>query len=215
MSVLSINTSAGDDMPIGDKIVRTGIYKRAMSGPAELDSLGIKGDTIVNTEVHGGEDQAVYLYSAQDYAWWSEQLGTTVEPGTFGENLTIAGFHEGSLRVGDRLVINDQVCLEITAPRVPCVKFATKMNDPKFVKKFVAAERPGAYARVITPGTIQTGDSIEWQPTQEDHATVQEIFVQWHQKSWDQQVLARTLSSPISRIARRIIEKRTSATAGK
>jgi len=34
----------------------------------------------------------------------------------FGKNLTITDFHSGNLRVGDRLRINKNILLEITAP---------------------------------------------------------------------------------------------------
>lgn len=208
MSVLSINASVGDDIAIGKKSVRTGIFKQPLSGSVEIGELGVAGDTIVNTEVHGGEDQAVYLYSAADYAWWSEQLGRPLPPGTFGENLTISDFHPGELRIGDRLTLGDTVVLEITAPRVPCAKFATKMGDPKFVKQFVAAAKPGAYARVITPGAIAAGAKISWQPTLQDFASISEVFQQWHQKSWDEATARKALNSPISKIARRIISER-------
>ncbi|MDO3385448.1 MOSC domain-containing protein [Gilvimarinus sp. SDUM040013] len=209
MHLLSINSAVATELEIGNKTVTSGIFKEPLSGDVQISEFGVEGDTIVDTNVHGGEDQALYLYSAADYTWWSKQLGGQLSPGTFGENLTISDFHAGELRIGDQLKIGDAVLLEITAPRVPCVKFAAKMGDPKFVKQFVAAQRPGAYARVIRAGTISAGAPIEWRPTEQDYASVKEVFVQWHQKAWHPDAVKRALHSPISKIARGIIEKRT------
>ena len=209
MEIVSINTASPETLLVGKKAVTTGIFKKPRTGSVLIGELGLDGDTIVNKKVHGGEDQAIYLYSAADYAWWEEQLGKDIEPGMYGENLTITDFHAGSLRVGDRLLINGHVLLEITAPRVPCVQFTTKMGDSTFAKKFVAAQRPGAYARVLVGGEVKAGDNIEWQLTDKDYATINEIFVEWHSKSWSETVAKKALSSPISKIARGIIQERS------
>ncbi len=201
-------------MDIGNKTIASGIFKEARRGAVMLGEMGLEGDTIVDTVAHGGKDQAVYLYSAEDYHWWSEALGRELTPGMFGENLTLSAFPQQPLRIGDRLRINGTILLEITAPRVPCVKFATKMGDSTFVKKFVAAERPGAYARVLVAGAVNAGDAIEWLPTDRDYATVNEVFVEWHRKDWSVAVFQKAVQSPISDIARRIIEERYLSKAG-
>lgn len=208
MQVLHINRAIKEQLSLGKKVVDTGICKRPVKGPVTIQTCGLAGDTIVDTRVHGGEDQALYLYSAEDYAWWSEQLGRQLPPGSFGENLTISSFHRGILRVGDRVRIGRTVELEITAPRIPCAKLAAKMGEPDMVRQFIKAERPGAYARVLRTGTIHTADPVLWQPTRKGYISVRDLFIQWHQKAWDQEMLAKTLNSPISRIARRLIEKR-------
>lgn len=208
MHIVSVNTATPRYLDIGNKRVQTGIFKEPRRGAVMIGESGVEGDTIIDTSVHGGEDQAVYLYSAADYHWWSEYLGREVLPGTFGENLTVSAFHHLPLRIGDRLLINGNVYLEITGPRMPCVKFATKMGDATFARKFVAAERPGAYARVLSPGLVSAGDPISWQPTDCDYATVIEVFVEWYRKEWSAAVFKKALDSPLSKIARAIIEER-------
>jgi MOSC domain-containing protein YiiM len=51
--------------------------------------------------------------------------------------------------------------LQITAPRIPCWKPAKRMEDPRFVKRFAAAGRPGAYFRIVEEGELGAGDPIE------------------------------------------------------
>ncbi len=208
MKLLSINTASPVQLQVGEKSVTTGIFKKPRKGQIVVSELGIEDDTIVNKKVHGGVDQAVYIYSDTDYKWWEHKIGRELEPGAFGENLTITDYHTGELRIGDRLRINGSVLLEISAPRVPCAQFAAKMGDSSFGKKFVIAERPGAYARVIKPGVIEPGCAIEWQATDQDYATIGEVFQEWHKKSWSEEVSKKALSSPISMIARKIIEQK-------
>ena len=127
--------------------------------PVEIKSLGIDGDAICDVKSHGGVDQALYIYGGADYTWWSQELGKELAPGTFGENLTISELESAQFNVGDYLHIGS-VTLQVTAPRIPCDTFATRMGDPQWVKKFRAAERPGLYCRIIKEGVIQAGDSV-------------------------------------------------------
>ncbi len=136
----------------------TGIFKEPAAGRLQLGGEGLAGDYIADAKHHGGPDQAVYLYFSDDYAWWAEDLGRALPPGTFGDNLTISGLASADLAVGDRLAAGD-VVLEVTAPRIPCNTLARRMDDAGFVKKFQHAERPGAYCRVIEPGTVYGRDA--------------------------------------------------------
>ena len=35
------------------------------------------------------------------------------------------------------------------------------MGEPRWVKRFAQANRPGAYLRVLTPGSVSAGDRVE------------------------------------------------------
>lgn len=208
MQIVSINAADRREISAGGKTLETGIFKQPLQGPVAINRNGIDGDTIVDAVFHGGEDQALYLYSQEDYQWWSQKLGRALEPGCFGENLTLSAFPDQPLRVGDRLTIGDAVMLEITAPRVPCLKLASRMGIPTFGKQFVAAVRPGVYARVLQTGSIQAGDHVSWEPTREDYILVNDIFTEWHRKQWSPVLAKQALDSPISSIAREIIRER-------
>jgi MOSC domain-containing protein YiiM len=152
--IVSVNTGVLERLTPTSKS-RTGIRKMPVGGAVLCDTLGLVGDAIGNRKHHGGPDQAVYLYSAEDYAWWTDTLGRPCTPGLFGENLTIDQWWD-TPRAGDRLHVGE-VILELTAPRIPCSTLAAHMGDPRFVDRFARAARPGAYARVVQTGALQAG----------------------------------------------------------
>jgi MOSC domain-containing protein YiiM len=201
MQIESINVSKPVDIEFNGTSVTTGIFKRPIDGAVKITTLGLEGDTIVDESVHGGLDQAVYLYHKEDYDWWSQELGEPIAYGTFGENLTISGAEDISWVIGDRIIINDLV-LEITAPRAPCFKLAVRMDDSGFVKKFAKAVRPGAYARVISEGVVQLGDKLTVEKAAKDYASVNEVFVLWHAKEKSTTLLQKALASPIAVVHR-------------
>ena len=77
MHLISINI--GKAQPTNVKSGVTGIFKLPVQGPVTILLLGLPGDAICDTESHGGVDQAVYVFGAPDYVFWSEvaQLATS------------------------------------------------------------------------------------------------------------------------------------------
>ena len=138
----------------------TAIDKRALPGPVAVGSLGLAGDRQSDTEHHGGEDQAVYLYADEDADWWASELGREIPPGLFGENLRTSGLDLSGTPIGQRLRVGDCLVLEVTAPRTPCATFARRMDEGHWVKRFTERRAPGAYARVVEPGVISAGDEV-------------------------------------------------------
>jgi MOSC domain-containing protein YiiM len=143
----------------GDKGV-TGIDKRPVDGPVRLAPLGVDGDHVVDTSVHGGIDQAVYAYAAEDGAWWAAELAREVHPGNFGENLTTMGIDLNEAIIGERWAVGSAV-VEVSRPRIPCTVFAGFWDVPDLIKRFTARAHPGTYLRVLTAGAVAAGDRIE------------------------------------------------------
>jgi MOSC domain-containing protein YiiM len=197
MRIVSINVAQPVTIRFNGDDVLTGLFKMPVEGQVAVTPLGLAGDSIIDSSVHGGADQAVYLYHQEDYDWWSKELGRDIAYGTFGENLTLAGSDDIAWVIGDRLEING-VILEITAPRTPCFKLAVRMDDSGFMKKFANAVRPGAYARVIKAGSVAPGDSVTVEKTTMDYASVKEVFEQWHCTNKSPEVLEKALNSPIA-----------------
>lgn len=182
----------------------TGIFKRPVNGPVAIGELGLAGDAVLNEKHHGGPDQAVYLYRQEDYDWWSEELGSTIAAGTFGDNLTLTELPEPGLIIGSRLVF-DTVILEVTAPRIPCNTLAQRMSDPRFAKRFMKAERPGIYCRVIESGFVTAGEAFTLEPGDPDGVSTLDIFRAASRKLTRAE-LVRFLAAPIDVRTRRDFE---------
>lgn len=197
MQLTSVNVGQERPMPNAKASGKTGIYKLPVQGPVEITYAGLAGDAICDLKHHGGADQAVYIYSTPDYAWWAGELGHKLAPGTFGENLTITEMESAQVSIGDRLHIGS-VILEVTAPRMPCVTLATRMGDPAFAERFRAAERPGLYGRVIRTGWVQAGDAVTLERLSGETVSAIELFRDFYKPALTEATLRRHLAAPIS-----------------
>jgi MOSC domain-containing protein YiiM len=206
MELLSINIGQARKQQRRDYIETTGIYKDPVQGPVAIKATGIEEDVICDKKNHGGPDQAVYVYGAADYAWWSEELGRQVGPGTFGDNLTISELESAKFNIGDALHIGE-VTLQVSAPRIPCGTFATRMGDPQWVRKFRRAERPGLYCRVIREGVLRLGDPVRVQPYAGETISILEMYREYYNKQKSQDLIHRHLRAPIAVRARADLEK--------
>ena len=195
MQLLSVNIGKAQPF-VAKSVGQTGIFKQPVAEPVWVSQLGLDGDDICDTDSHGGADQAVYVFGKPDYAWWSLKIGRELSPGTFGENLTFSDLESAQFSVGDRLHLQ-QVVLEVTSPRIPCVTLATRMGDPAFLKKFRAAERPGLYCSVICPGLVQAGESATWERYAGPTVTAIEMFRDFYEPDQSEANLRRHLAAPI------------------
>lgn len=205
MKLISINVGQQRTQRNGEKLEMTGSYKMPVAGKVRVTSAGFFEDFIGSPKHHGGPDQAVYVYSAEDYAWWSKELGNEISAGMFGDNLTISGMASADFNIGDRFHIG-VVILEVTAPRIPCSTLATRMGDPQFVKRFRFAERPGLYCRVIAEGELEAGMDVTVQPVNGEAVGVIDVFRDWYKKDKHVSTLRRFLRSPLAIRARRQME---------
>jgi len=209
--IVSVNAGRAEAMRIGARTVTTGIRK----GPVErgyVGALGLAGDVVADVENHGGLDQALYVYSSEDYAWWAGELGGAPEPGTFGENVTLSSFGPGEVRIGDRFRVGPAM-IEATAPRIPCSVFATRMGEQEWVKRFAVARRPGIYARVLEPGEVAVGDAVERIDAGNGHPTLVDLMDVWYDASPEPELLERLLRSPLAERARANVENKLARVA--
>ncbi len=194
--ISSVNIGRAETLSYRLRSRVTGILKRPVDHPVMITEDGLAGDEILNQKHHGGKDQAVYAYSADDYAWWAAQTGRSFEPGLFGENLTVERL-PSDLCVGDRLIIND-VVLEATAARIPCATLAARLRDSGFGMTFRKAERPGIYFRVLDSGTVRAGDEGTLLDSGAGNVTVRELFRFSYEKRHDAAQLRRMLEAPLA-----------------
>ena len=170
-----VNSLQPDDGTIGI----TAIDKRPVAGAVKVNSYGLYADVQADRKNHGGLDKALYAYAQEDADFWQAQLGRTLEPGWFGENLRVSGIDVNASRVGERWRIGGTVEVEVTMPRSPCATFARWVggaDERGWVKRFGAEGRLGAYLRVVNTGTVSAGDSIDVLSVPSDAPTILELF---------------------------------------
>jgi len=184
-SVLTVNIARPRPNP-DKQTVLTGIDKHPTDqavavrppGP-QPDGLGsgLIEDAIGNKKLHGGDDQAVYAYAREDLDDWQTKFGRTLNNGNFGENLTTSGVDVTGARIGERWHVGtDGLVLEVTSPRTPCRTFAAFLEIPDLIKTFTKAAIPGAYLRVISPGTVRAGDQVVVTDRPDHDVTVGLVF---------------------------------------
>lgn len=158
--LLAVSVGKPRDVEWQGKPLRTAIFKLPVAGPVRAGKLGLEGDVQADLSVHGGVDKAAYAYDLSSTEYWRERLGRPdLGPGAFGENLTVRGWPEAQVFVGDRFRIGT-ACFEVSQPRQPCLKLARRFEDASFVKRFLESRRVGYYLRVVEPGEVAAGDRI-------------------------------------------------------
>ncbi|AQX81370.1 MOSC domain-containing protein [Plantibacter flavus] len=139
----------------------TAIDKRPVDEPLHVRPMGLYGDVQADRKHHGGLTKALYAYAEEDARFWEGELGREITPGLFGENLRTQGLDVNGAEIGERWRIGDTLVVEVTCPRTPCGTFQRRLGEPRWVKRFADAARPGAYLKVVKSGTVQAGDPIE------------------------------------------------------
>jgi MOSC domain-containing protein YiiM len=206
-SLVSVNVGRARVELLSGRELATAIVKAPADGRVAVGVFGLEGDEVADTMSHGGRDQALYLYTVEDYSWWSRELGRDLLPGTFGENLTVAGLESAALAIGDTLHMGETE-LQVTAPRIPCSTFAARMGEPQWVKRFAAAGRPGAYLRVLRPGTVAAGDPVEVKRAGCHTLPLLELQRLHYDRKAPAAELERALQAPLAERARVDLERR-------
>jgi MOSC domain-containing protein YiiM len=136
----------------------TAIDKRPLDRPVLVTFDGLDGDRQVDRS-HGGRDAAVYVYAAEDAAYFASLLRRELPPGFLGENLRTAGLDVTGARIGERWRIGE-VLLEVRKPRTPCQNLSLRVGLPRFHLEFHRTGRVGAMCRVLEPGPVAAGDEV-------------------------------------------------------
>ncbi|MDC0717167.1 MOSC domain-containing protein [Nannocystis bainbridge] len=145
-----------DGVVVGVHVNPAGGVPKFAVGLALVTVSGVAGDRQLDLRYHGGPDRAVCLFARERIDALIAE-GHPIAPGTTGENLTIAGIDWARLGAGDRLVVGDDVLLEITGPAPPCSTIAGSFTRGEF-KRISDKLHPGwsrLYARVLREGVVR------------------------------------------------------------
>ena len=171
--VVAVSVSTPRIIDIRGQPTLTSIVRNPTPGAVHFGPGGPVGNrTAVHTE-------DVLATNSENYDYWTSALGVARSSWPhcyWGENLTLSGLDERSLRIGDRLSIGATAQLEVTSPRIPCFKLAWRLGQPdSFLRALVQSGRTGFYLRVLRAGPVMAGDEIRTESPHPSHLTVSDL----------------------------------------
>jgi MOSC domain-containing protein YiiM len=194
MRIISVNVARPRLVEWNDQIVSTGIFKIPVEGRVMLRTLNLDGDRQADLTVHGGPTKAVYVYPAEHYSYWRDELpGTELPWGTFGENFTTEGLNESTVNIGDRFRVGEAE-VTVTEPRMPCYKLGIKFGRADIIKRLLASGRTGFYFSVQREGEVGGGDEIELIARDANNVTVADITGLYSGNKGDVEMMRRAIA---------------------
>jgi MOSC domain-containing protein YiiM len=197
ITVLSLQVGRAGTLPWRGNQVATAIDKRPVDGRLALSSSGLDGDEQADLRVHGGPDKAVCCYPSEHFPRWAALLERETMPfGAFGENLTLAGALESEVCVGDTYRLGgDGVVVQVSQPRGPCFKIAARWGKRTITRDMARDMIAGFYLRVLEPGTVGAGDTMELVERVSD-VTIAEVLRVTYRDRHDPPALQRVVGVP-------------------
>ncbi len=196
MKIVSVNVGLPREIQWRGKTVRTSIFKVPVTGPVRVERLNVDGDQQSDLTVHGGVDKAVYVYPAEHYKFWREQLpGVDLPWGVFGENFTTEGLLEDTVRIGDKLEAGSAEFV-VTQPRMPCFKLEVRFDRPDMVKRFLHSGRTGFYLAVAKEGEVAASNVVTLVARNDPAITVADIVGLYTADATNQDLLRRAAELP-------------------
>lgn len=143
-----------------DKYWESGSFKKVVNEKVWANTLCLEGDEVADKIHHGGVDKAIFANSYENYTRWQNFLELKNIPfGALSENLTLNGFHESNVFLGDIHQVGS-VLLQVSQPRKPCWKISKRWKNKDFTKEIYTSGLTGWYYRVLQEGFIKTGDEV-------------------------------------------------------
>jgi uncharacterized protein len=194
--VIAVSASVPRTIDIRGRPTLTSIVRTAHQGPLRFAVGGPEGNrTAVHTE-------DVLATTSENYDRWTQKLGIPRDQWPhcyWGENLTLSGLDEHTLRIGDRLEIGAGAgaVFEVTSPRIPCYKLAWRLGQPdSFLHDLLQSGQTGFYLRVVAPGEVKAGDEVLVRSPPTAGVTVAELSHLLHDERPDPERLAVALAAP-------------------
>lgn len=171
----------------------TSIVRSPAPGALWFGAGGPEGnETAVHTE-------AVLAAPAEHYDMWAARFGVDRAAWDwcrFGENIVVSGFDENALRIGDIVRIGGAV-FRVTSPRIPCFKFAWRMDQPDSVLgPMIESGHIGFYLAVETSGPVGAGDVATVEAPDPSAITVGDLSRLLVARDADPEALRAALANP-------------------
>ncbi|MFD1706588.1 MOSC domain-containing protein [Siminovitchia sediminis] len=139
-------------------VINSGIKKKPVTS-AYLNKNGFAHDEVADHDNHGGEERAVCFYPFEHYSGWNALAGQELKIPAFGENITLSGYTEDTVYVGDIYQIGD-AAVQITQSRIPCAKVDIANRIRGFFELFIRTGKTGYFGKVVKEGQVEDQSAI-------------------------------------------------------
>lgn len=190
MKIISTNIGKPTKFLWNGKEETTGIYKVPTNQAIYLTKNDVMSDEISNRLNHGGYYKACYVFSAEQYPYWKNlypELDWTW--GMFGENLTLAGFDEKQVHLGDIYRIGEAT-VQVSQYREPCYKLGVKFGTQQVIRQFIAHGYGGTYLSILEEGYVEVNQEFTLVDRPESTLSVADLFQLVHAKEKDPNLLS-------------------------
>ncbi len=133
--------------------INISLIKGVKKTPVETAEIAAEG---IRTDAHAGDWHRQISFLADESADRMREIAPGINPGDFAENITTRGIDFTRVRIGQKIMINDKVSLEITQIGKECHNGC----EIKRQVGYCVMPTEGIFAKVITGGAIKTGDEV-------------------------------------------------------
>lgn len=190
MKIISTNIGKSTSFLWNGKEEKTGIYKVPTTQAIYLTKNDVMSDEISNRLNHGGYYKACYVFSAEQYPYWKNlypELDWTW--GMFGENLTLAGFDEKLVCLGDIYRVGEAL-VQVSQYREPCYKLGVKFGTQQVIRQFIEHGYGGTYLSILEEGYVEVNQKFKLEDRLESTIPVADLFQLVHAKEKDPQLVS-------------------------
>ena len=189
---------AGGIRPLPPDNRATGIFKSVLHSAVLVGRNGLAGDVQADRRVHGGPEKAVHQYPVRNYALLTEafpEVGSLLVPGALGENLSVAGWDEANVCIGDIFRLGEAI-IQVSQPRTPCWKIDSRFGVEGMTRYIDRSGLAGWYFRVIEEGI--TGPEGEFSLIERGvhEVTVERLLATWREHRPAAEILETIASIP-------------------
>jgi cyclic pyranopterin phosphate synthase len=140
-------------------IISLNISRKKGVNKDPVESVELRVDHGIVGDAHAGDWHRQVSLLAEESIDFMRAKGLVLDPGAFAENITTLGLDLAGLPIGARLS-NGEVVLEVT-------QIGKKCHHGCAIFKQVGdciMPREGIFTKVITPGILRRGDSLDVLP---------------------------------------------------
>lgn len=151
--------------------------KKRPTQKAYLTKVGFSEDEQGDTLHHGGENKALFLFSALTFEKLNSLFDSSFDissSASFGENLVLSDICESVVCVGDIYEIG-QAVVQITQSRQPCWKLSASTKQKDMTKITFLNGLTGWYAKVLQEGYISKDDEVILQKRGHENLTIAKL----------------------------------------